>query len=704
MPPALFKMSYYFQAAKVFLVLAIIFTLSSCKKGPGSSPNWNTSLLTPLLQSSMGIHDLLPDSLVQTNSDNSVSLVFSNSLYHFSLTDQTVKIPDTTIKASFSLQSLNLADKTITYPLSLGQMCSQLGLTGLIIISQNGNTFPIPPVTNLSTGDNNIDATQFFQAADLEAGFIDLTLQNGLPIDISNLVFQVKNKIDQQVVAEETFQNLLAGQTQSKTIDMSGKHVEGTLVAKIIDLDSPGGTVVIDTSDAIVLTMVAHDLVVKEATAVFPSQNLIDQDQETKYSLSGGAELNEIQIKSGTLIITVQSTIPQKSHFEFSLPSAHDTYGNSISVSEDLAAAPPYGTSSTVKTFDLSSFTLDLKGISGTTHNTYYSHLVASIDSTGELVTISKNDSIYIDYKLENIVPEYVSGYLGQQIVTVGPEKNDFDALKNIKGGSINLEDASIDLSIKNNVGVQGRINLYSLTSINTASGKEVPLTWNLMNSPLTIPPATDNPLTPSITNFSLNSSNSNIKLLIENLPDQLKYSLDVFLNPYGNSSNYHDFAYDTSELGVNLDVTIPLSLIATNLILQDTFDFSLGSHEEGDATIKDGTFNLIATNGFPFSANAQFYFLDEDYHLIDSLFTTANTVTAGLLNSQCMVYQSTKSVLNIPVDESKMSRLMTAKKAIVRSVFNTASNSTCSSYIKIYDNYKLDLKLTGMFTYYTGY
>lgn len=683
---------------------AVAVMCFSCKKVKETHPGWDANVLAPLLQSSLTIHDLLADSLLQSNADNSLSLIFNNPLFHFSLADETIDIPDTTIKASFSLQNLNLANQTLTYPLSLGQMCQQLGVLGIFIIAANGGVFPIPAISDISTGDNDIDATQFFQAADLESGFIDLTLQNGLPIEISNMVFQVRNKIDQQILTQDTFLNLLPNQSQTKTIDLSGKHVEGTLTAKILDLDSPGGTVLIDTSNALVISMVAHDLVVSEATAIFPAQNLIDEDHETTYELSGGAELDQLKVSTGTLLITLESTIEQKSHFEFALPSAHDAYGNSISLSEDLPPAPPGGTSGLTKSFNLSGYTFDLTGVSGTEHNTYFTHLVASIDSTGELVTISKNDSVHIDYTLQGIVPGYVKGFLGQQILNIGPATTPFEGLKNIQGGTLGLEAADISMTIKNGVGVPARINLYNLTSVNSSTGKNVALTWTQLNVPLSIASATDNPFTPSFTTFNLNNSNSNIKSLIDNLPDSLKYSLDIFINPNGNVSNYHDFAYDTSALDVDLNLSIPLSLVATNLTLQDTFDFSLGTQEEGDPTIKEGIFNLIADNGFPLSASSQLYFYDDELHFLDSLFTSSGTIAAGKLNDQCLVSEKTKTVLTIPVDEAKMNRLRSAKKVIVRSSFSTTSTSACNSYLKIYDDYVLDLKLTGSFTFYTGY
>ena len=691
-PIALFSM---FLAASLFFF--------SCKKHIESRPSWDASILTPLLQSSLTLGDLLTDSLLQTNPDHSVSLVLSNKLYGASLSDLTVKIPDTTIRAGFSLGTINLSNKTLTFNYTLGAMCQQLGDTGALIIFLNGQQALIPALSNISTPDNDIDATQFFQSADVLSGYIDLSLFNGLPLTMSSIIFQVRNKIDQQVITQDTFLNLLPGQTQTKSIDLSGKHVEGTLVAKIVNMESPGGNVLIDTSDAITMTMVAHDIKVDSATAVFPAQNLIDNDNPTTYRLSGGAELNQLRIRSGTIIITIQSSIAQQSHFEYTLPSATNASGDFISLNHDLPPAPPGNTSSFSKTFDLAGYVFDLTGLGGTQHNTFYSHLIASIDSTGQLVTISKRDSILIAYQLKDIVPDYISGYVGQQIVNVGPNITSFTAFKNIKSGTLSLENVDVDLMIKDGIGVQGRINLNNLTSVNSSSGNQVALTWNQLNKPLNIPPATDNPLTPSITSFVLNNSNSNIASLVSNLPDQLKYSLDVFINPFGNTSNFHDFAYDSSSLEANLDVTVPLSFVASDLVLVDTLKFSLGKNEPGDATIKDGTFNLIVYNGFPISASPQLYFYDDNFQLMDSLFTSPQTAAAGMLNDQCLVSAKTKSVLTVPIDEAKMQRLRAAVNAVLVSKFNTASHPGCS-FLKIYDEYSMDVKLTGLFTFFTGY
>jgi hypothetical protein len=64
----------------------------SCKKE--GNPSWDVDVQLPLLNSSLSINDLIPDSLLQVGSDNSLTLVYKNPIYTINL-DSLVNIPDT---------------------------------------------------------------------------------------------------------------------------------------------------------------------------------------------------------------------------------------------------------------------------------------------------------------------------------------------------------------------------------------------------------------------------------------------------------------------------------------------------------------------------------------------------------------------------------------------------------------------------------
>lgn len=696
------------KAIAVSTIIALLLFSISCKKNLQQPGGWVVGVLTPIFQTNLNISNLVGDSLIQVNGDSSLNLVYQTSLYKFDLTKNALTIPDTAITGNFTLDSLKLSDKQLAYPISLGQMCSQLGLIGQVIILNNGNSMPIAAINNISSGDNPIDATQFFQTATLQSGFLDIKLNNGLPIDISNIVFQFRNQMSGTVIAQDTFTNIVSGDSAMKSIDLAGKNVEGQLVAKIIDMDSPGsnGTnVLIDTTDALLATLTLHNVTVQSATAIFPSQNLIDQDNEVKYILDGGAKLKTLKVQSGNLILTVRSTIDDTTRFSFQLPTAISSLGNTIDLNASLPPALGTNVSSYSETVNLAGYTLDLTGTNGNDYNVFLSHLKASIDSTGIVKTLSLNDSVFIDYRFENIVPSYINGYLGQHIEEIGPANSPFSLFNHIQSGLLDLSQVDVDVDVTNGMGAEGRVMIYNLSSVNHRTQQTVSLSnAALINNPVFIQRATDFPYTPSVTNFHLDNSNSNIKNLIENLPDEVNYQLDVFVNPNGNTSNYNDFAYNNGTMAVDLNLNVPLSLMADQLTLVDTMDVSIPQNVPGKPTILDGVFNLIADNGFPLDASVQVYMMNDQFQLIDSLFTQNQIMSAANLDVNCKVSSALQSVMSVPVDENKMEKIKPASHAIVKVSFSTSHLPPCSgAHLNIYSNYNLGLKLTAKFNYYTG-
>ena len=74
---------------------------------------WDVAILTPLVQGELSIVDLLPDSITQINSDESVTLVFRENLLSYNFAEENISIPDTIVETFVSLDSLQLSDRTI---------------------------------------------------------------------------------------------------------------------------------------------------------------------------------------------------------------------------------------------------------------------------------------------------------------------------------------------------------------------------------------------------------------------------------------------------------------------------------------------------------------------------------------------------------------------------------------------------------------
>ncbi|HRE97943.1 MAG TPA: hypothetical protein PK637_14330, partial [Flavobacteriales bacterium] len=84
--------------------LSMVWGLSSCKRDL-QRPSWDIGVVGPVIHSSLGLGNMIADSLLQVNPDSSVVLSFSGTVYELDA-DTLLKLPDTTITNSFSLPTI----------------------------------------------------------------------------------------------------------------------------------------------------------------------------------------------------------------------------------------------------------------------------------------------------------------------------------------------------------------------------------------------------------------------------------------------------------------------------------------------------------------------------------------------------------------------------------------------------------------------
>lgn len=689
----------------VLLILGVAF--SSCRKKPKPAGGWNTEVLAPLMKGELALEDIITDTLLAANPDNSMKLVYRSTFYNLNLAEEGISVPDTSLSVKVTLDSIKLPDRSIVYNYSLGQFAKEDPTYGpaILIAATLGIPVEIPAIDSTGVFDQPLDATAFFETATLDSGFLDLTIENGFPIDISELIFRVKNQSNLATVLIDTFYNIPKGGQEMDSYSLAGQTVDGNLLIDIIKLSSPGTTpdsIIVDTSDAIILTATVRDLKVLAATAIFPAQNLVNERSEIVYDM-GGPEFTSMKIRSGRLRIEAVNTIEDSLHLQYTIPGAIDSNNQVILVNSAAPPAPTGGSTNVTQEFDLTGVTIDLTGLNRDKVNTFYNEFTARIDSSGNLISISLTDSILVSYSLLDIIPQYVKGYLGQHQIATGTVTEPNALFKNVVGGTVDLEQADVTFSLLNRMGVEGTATVNSITSINQTSGNNVALSAAALANPLTLQRAFENPDIVGLTTVSLNSSNSNIDALIENLPTHLEYDLDLSVNPQGNQYNYQDFASYGNTLEASLDLEVPLSVVSSQLTLQDTFDFNfnLSGTTEG---VSSASLYFLVDNGFPLDAGVQVYFADATGFVLDSLFSSPSAIAAAELDdATCRATASLRTRLQSSFETARLNLLETATQAIVRIAFTTASTPSCNGPIKIFSDYGMQFKLTGRFNYHTG-
>jgi hypothetical protein len=455
----------------------------------------------------------------------------------------------------------------------------------------------------------------------------------------------------------------------------------------------------IDTLFSIQDTVLRNSYNIPAGSVVFsPGQAVINNSvTETTYSL-GGPQLRKVIIKKGFVKYMVRSKIKEKTHFVYMLPCATL---NGVPFKIDVEVPAGVGGNAGIynETFDLSGYVIDLTGISHNKINTIYTSLTASISSSAPgNVTVQPEDSLVIENSFYDMLPYYAKGYFGTNTFNIGPEFTDFTMFNRITDGTIQLENVDFNLSLENPIGMDARVFINNLKSINSRTGNSIDLTNSLIGNAININRAAESGTTvyPTYANFPLTVSNSNIKPMIENLPDKFGYSLKIITNPLGNVSGSNDFIYADQLLKAKMRMEIPLSLIATNLTLVDTLDLNI-QNPDGTQDVHSGSITLLADNGFPFDASVQLYMLDDYNQITDSLYTYANTIDQAPVNSSLRVVGKKSTKLISEVSESKMDLLYKTKKVKLKVKFNTLSQS---QFVKIYSDYGIDIKLIGDINY----
>jgi hypothetical protein len=692
--------------------IVVLACLSGCKKD--STTNWDAGVLAPLAKTSLSINNLIKDSILQTNTDNSLTLSYQNNVYELNLADQYIHIPDTSIGQKITVDSLSLPNIHFDYNATLGSIATNLiangqGFLGRFIIDSNGHNTVIPPLSNLPINPFTLNASSYFQNITLSSGLLELFIYNNLPIPIQNISFEVRNNVSNTILLSDNISNMPPFSNSYRRYDLGGKTIENQLTLKITSFSSAGSggsPVLLDTSNSLSIHGDISQIKASSAIAVFPAGDIVSSNQEITQDI-GSRRFTYVDCKEGKLDVEITSAIKQPLRLTYKLIGAYDKNGRPLTAVSNIAAATNNSFGTVTQSYDLAGYAINLTGSDGTKFNTYTQIVVAHIDSTGVQTQITNSDSINIKYKIRSIRPNYIKGYAGRDTVSY-QGSTPFSIASILNGnqpGAIQFDKAGISVSIVNGLGVEGQVVINKLEGVN-ANGNAVSLVDNsttpVIGRRLAISKATDFPLTPKTSTFTINSATSNISDFIGNLPEKINYDVTIYTNQNGNRGTYDDFAYLESRMKVNLDVNIPLSVAANDLKLRDSFDFSLGYSQKDVENIKDGVLHLLLYNKFPIQADITLVAYDSSWNLLDTLASGARVEAADIVSSSCKAEQSKKSVINITASAARIDRLRAAKHAVLTVVFNTkTNNTTCNGqFVKIYNDYTIDAKITADFTY----
>jgi hypothetical protein len=339
---------------------------------------------------------------------------------------------------------------------------------------------------------------------------------------------------------------------------------------------------------------------------------------------------------------------------------------------------------------------LDLTGESGSSFNRIAATFSVVVDPEApQSANVSPGDVIDFELQFEDPKVSYARGYFGAHSYSLN-EIVDFSALANMPDGILNLEQTSMEFSIRNAVGVDAQIDIAEISNYNQLTQTSVALEHPTLFEPLNITRAQDNGgiVDAFEYNFNVNSSNSNLDAFFENLPSQFQLQGDVTINPLGNVSDGNDFVYTDDALQAGFRVDVPLKIGLQNIHLADTLFLT---NAAPDIPL-NGKLLLWISNGYPVETSVSLYIIENGQRVTLAEGMLINSATPSSTPNAPV---AAESWIEIETTESTLSKLNEENPLLIDVVLHTPGAPTP---VGLYANQFIDFRLIVDGTYTLQY
>lgn len=659
---------------QLLLLLVTTLLLFSCKHEL-EKPTWDVDMIIPLAHTKLNINNIITDSttIISEDAEGFISLVYQESLLNVNY-DSLIVLETESEEKSIRIDSVDFDDVVIEHNITIGSVINEVPFG--TILFPDGSQRDIPAMPGIIQNDTiDIDASDYFESMTLYNGMLNLELTNGFPTDISNVSFALYNSTNQNLIATFTTPLIESGDTYTESVSVAGETLDHIMIGLInnMDIDASNGLVPINYTDAITTKISITDIKIMEATAYFPDQLLHEENVEESFEL-GAARLTEIGIKTGSVTINALSTLPDTGTIIYTIPSLSK---NGTTFETEVKIPPNTNGVPTQFVFNFDGYIMDLTGkegrVGGDTVNTIYATLAAYLDSTGELETIHQVDSFYL-FNEYAFTPEYAKGYIGQDILLLGPETVETDVFNLIESGNIDLESAKISIAVNNYIGADAGFQINNLSASNGETEVSAVIDNNEIHIIERASLSAGNIITPTFTEIVIEANE-----MLEIFPNEISTSATFYLNPNEQAAT-EDFLFPAYPMEANLEVEIPLSFIANELTLSNSSEVEIENIEEIEILY------ITIENGLPLEATLTLIAMDE-YDQVSDTLMNKQQVIAGISNDNGRVIENSTSTLEI-----KNTDFTHIKSIKAVASFNTQPQQ---EYMSIYSDYTMDITLS---------
>lgn len=288
---------------------------------------------------------------------------------------------------------------------------------------------------------------------------------------------------------------------------------------------------------------------------------------------------------------------------------------------------------------------------------------------------LSPADPVLFDWNFRNLKGAKATGNFGQRLFELGQGTYDLelDGLANFQG-ALQLSEPTIRLVVQNPIGVPFEFEPF-VTAIKDGVKTNIAL-------PKVRLQGAQSPGVPEIVVIEFNQDNSGIVALFENTPDQIAVSGNLWTNPDGDTDK-ENFANRFDDLLIHAELIVPLQFSASGVSFTQTYE-DIDFWTEAPGRISEMALSFNNTNSFPFDAQFEFIFLDDERKGLDSI--KIDLIQAAVTNDSGKVSIPQEYILKVDFSKEQVDKLRNSVHADLRVTLNTGSQG--QQVIQLFDEY----------------
>jgi len=415
--------------------------------------------------------------------------------------------------------------------------------------------------------------------------------------------------------------------------------------------------------------------------ASLPTGQTVSDSSSGSFSYvdSNGTQLEHLMLKGGRFHIHLVSGYPENVSLQVTFPNITNN-GTPLTTNADIYYSANYADASV----DLSGYTLDMTN-GGTTQNYLAYKIAFTLSGTGQ--PISATDSLWAAMEFTGLKFGFIDGYLGHYVCYLPDDTVNVGILNKSVTANVKLLDPKINMNFTSSFGVTVAAQLDSVygysTITNAIDTVQVPAMTIQGESAPGAPPA--------VTNWTDDTTNSNLRNIFSPVPSYMIYNGHLTINPSG--THKYNFVYDTSTITIGASISLPACFQIVQLALQDTMQMLMPADTN---ILTSVNFAVQVVNSFPVYAAVQLYFTDSNYVILDSLINPVKgsspyyLISPAAVNSQGIVTSSSTQTTNFIMTQARYTAIASRiRHGIVRGNLLTSGNS----FIQLFSTDHLDVK-----------